>query len=156
MPVDFSALQAEMLQEGQRFCLKWNNYHSTLTSLLDTLRQMHELVDVTLCCQGRQLRAHRLVLSACSPYFREVLKAHPGDPVFFFKDAEFDDLVAIIEFIYSGQVNVDQTRFTSFLAVAEMLKIKGLAKDAGMDQNDHQLAVTKEHVVVSAVEGVGL
>ena len=63
-----------MLQEGQRFCLKWNNYHSSLTSLLDTLRQMHELVDVTLCCQGRQLRAHRLVLSACSPYFREVLK----------------------------------------------------------------------------------
>lgn len=66
--------QAEMLQEGQRFCLKWNNYHSSLTSLLDTLRARHELVDVTLCCQGRQLRAHRLVLSACSPYFREVLK----------------------------------------------------------------------------------
>ncbi|KAF0301437.1 Broad-complex core protein isoforms 1/2/3/4/5 [Amphibalanus amphitrite] len=134
--------QAEMLQEGQRFCLKWNNYHSSLTSLLDTLRQMHELVDVTLCCQGRQLRAHRLVLSACSPYFREVLKQHPGDPVFFFKDAEFDDLVAIIEFIYSGQVNVDQTRFTSFLAVAEMLKIKGLAKDACVEQADHQLEAT--------------
>ena len=64
---------------------------------------------------------------------------HPGDPVFFFKDAEFDDLVAIIEFIYSGQVNVDQTRFTSFLAVAEMLKIKGLAKDACPDQADHQV-----------------
>ena len=59
--------------------------------------------------------------------------------MFFFKDAEFDDLVAIIEFIYSGQVNVDQTRFTSFLAVAEMLKIKGLAKDACPDQADHQV-----------------
>ena len=54
----------------QQFCLKWNNHRSTLFSVFDTLLEEESLVDVTLSAEGQFLRAHRVILSACSPYFR--------------------------------------------------------------------------------------
>lgn len=38
------------------------------------LREQEEFVDVTLACEGQQVAAHKVVLSACSPYFRSLLK----------------------------------------------------------------------------------
>ena len=58
----------------QRFSLRWDGFRDGVTSLLERLRAEGELLDVTLCCEGLQVRAHRLVLAMCSPYFREVVK----------------------------------------------------------------------------------
>jgi hypothetical protein len=55
---------------GQEFCLKWNNHRSTILSVMDTLLEEESLVDVTLSADGQFIRAHRVILSACSPYFR--------------------------------------------------------------------------------------
>ena len=55
---------------SQEYCLKWNNHRSTILSVMDTLLEEESLVDVTLSADGQILRAHRVVLSACSPYFR--------------------------------------------------------------------------------------
>lgn len=60
--------------DTQHFCLRWNNYQSSITSAFENLRDDEDFVDVTLACDGRSLKAHRVVLSACSPYFRELLK----------------------------------------------------------------------------------
>jgi hypothetical protein len=55
---------------GQEFCLKWNNHRSTILSVMDMLLEEESLVDVTLSADGQFIRAHRVILSACSPYFR--------------------------------------------------------------------------------------
>ena len=55
---------------GQEFCLKWNNHRTTIISVMDTLLEEESLVDVTLSADGQFIRAHRVILSACSPYFR--------------------------------------------------------------------------------------
>ena len=57
-----------------QFCLRWNNFGTTVTSALHSLHEGGEFVDVTLAADGMQLKAHKLVLSACSPYFRDILK----------------------------------------------------------------------------------
>lgn len=62
------------MADTQHFCLRWNNYQSSITSAFENLRDDEDFVDVTLACDGRSLKAHRVVLSACSPYFRELLK----------------------------------------------------------------------------------
>lgn len=62
------------MSDTQHFCLRWNNYQSSITSAFENLRDDEDFVDVTLACDGRSLKAHRVVLSACSPYFRELLK----------------------------------------------------------------------------------
>ena len=58
----------------QRFCLKWNNYQSNVTTTFKELLAVEDFVDITLSAEGGALRAHKVVLSACSPYFRDILK----------------------------------------------------------------------------------
>jgi hypothetical protein len=65
------------MADTQHFCLRWNNYQSSITSAFENLRDDEDFVDVTLACDGKSLKAHRVVLSACSPYFRELLKVSP-------------------------------------------------------------------------------
>ncbi|GLG99621.1 Protein tramtrack, beta isoform [Gryllus bimaculatus] len=57
----------------QQFCLRWNNYQSSnLTNVFDQLLQSESFVDVTLACDGHSVKAHKMVLSACSPYFQSL------------------------------------------------------------------------------------
>lgn len=56
-------------EDDQQFCLRWNNHQSTLISVFDTLLEKGIHVDCTLAAEGRTLKAHKVVLSACSPYF---------------------------------------------------------------------------------------
>ena len=67
-------LSVSQTMNGQTFCLKWDHFRTSVTSVFNNLRQEDELVDITLCCEGQRLKAHRMMLSACSPYFRELLK----------------------------------------------------------------------------------
>ncbi|XP_043204438.1 protein bric-a-brac 2-like isoform X2 [Amphibalanus amphitrite] len=113
---------------SQTFCLKWDAFQNSITSSFDLLRQDEELVDITLCCDGQSLKAHRLMLSACSPYFRELLKNNQCQHmVIFLKDTSVADLQAVIEFVYKGRVNVAQSQLASFIKTAEMLQIRGLS-----------------------------
>ena len=61
-------------QDSSQFCLKWDGFHGHLASVFETLRQDEQLVDVTLCCEGRRLKAHRVMLSAASPFFRDLIQ----------------------------------------------------------------------------------
>lgn len=88
-------------------------------------------VDVTLSCEGgTQLRAHKVVLAACSPYFQSVLQHNPcKHPIIIMpRDVIFTDLRAIIEFVYRGEIDVAQEQINSLLQAAEILKIKGLCE----------------------------
>jgi len=59
---------------GDRYCLKWSNYGLNVTSSFKSLLANEELVDVSLSAQGKTLKAHKVVLSACSEYFRDTLQ----------------------------------------------------------------------------------
>ncbi|XP_055523604.1 broad-complex core protein isoforms 1/2/3/4/5 isoform X4 [Wyeomyia smithii] len=125
--------------DTQHFCLRWNNYQSSITSAFENLRDDEDFVDVTLACDGRSLKAHRVVLSACSPYFRELLKSTPcKHPVIVLQDVAFTDLHALVEFIYHGEVNVHQRSLSSFLKTAEVLRVSGLTQQQA--DETHNLA----------------
>jgi len=88
-------------------------------------------VDVTLGVEGRRLSAHKMLLSACSPYFRELLKGNPCQhPIIVLRDIKYDDLHSLLQFMYNGEVNVAQDQLNSFLKSAESLKIRGLTDNA--------------------------
>ncbi|XP_046654574.1 longitudinals lacking protein, isoforms A/B/D/L-like isoform X2 [Daphnia pulicaria] len=111
----------------REFCLRWNNHHNTLISVLDTLLMKERLVDVTLAAEGQFINVHRIVLFACSQYFEELLSQLPDkQAVVFLKDVQFVDLKALVDYMYRGEVNVSQDRLNIFLETAYALKIKGL------------------------------
>jgi hypothetical protein len=59
---------------GEHYCLKWNNYQTNMVSALEGLKLEEDFVDVTLSCEGKTIKAHKVILSACSQYFKQVLK----------------------------------------------------------------------------------
>ncbi|KAL5244601.1 hypothetical protein ACI65C_012011 [Semiaphis heraclei] len=131
----------------QHFCLRWNNYQNSITTAFENLRDDEDFIDVTLACDGKSLKAHRVVLSACSPYFRELLKSTPcKHPVIVLQDVVFDDLQALVEFIYHGEVNVHQRNLSSFLKTAEVLRVSGLTQpsDSATANNDHSARQSSE------------
>jgi len=114
----------------QQFCLRWNNFHTNITSAFESLRDDEDFVDITLASEGKQIKAHKMVLSACSPYFRSLLKGNPCQhPIVFLKDVTFANLTSILDFMYHGEVNVSHNELATFLKTAEALKVRGLAED---------------------------
>merc|ERR1712037_318952 len=109
------------------FSLRWNNYQSHLVTAFESLLEEKDFVDVTLGVEGRKLPAHKMLLSACSPYFRDLLKGNPCQhPIIVLIDIKYDDLFSLLQFMYNGEVNVAQDQLNSFLKSAESLKIRGL------------------------------
>merc|ERR1711915_580424 len=89
-------------------------------------------MDVTISCDGEQVTAHKVILSACSVTFRQLLMKNPAPhPVILLWDVSARDLAAILDFMYHGEVNVKQDNLNSFLAVAERLRVRGLCQNEG-------------------------
>lgn len=139
---------------GEQFSLVWNSFPRNLSSGLYTLLTDEQLVDVTLAAEGQILRAHKLILSVCSTYFRELFKVYLNlfhivyvyifysikvlviiqgnsckHPIVILKDVNYRDLSAMLHFMYQGEVNIKQEDIASFLKVAETLQIKGLTTE---------------------------
>ncbi|XP_021933951.1 longitudinals lacking protein, isoforms H/M/V-like isoform X4 [Zootermopsis nevadensis] len=113
---------------ADQFCLRWNNFQLNIASALDSLKTDEDLVDVTLSCEGQNVKAHKVVLSACSPYFRGVFKENPCQhPIVILKNVSYDDVCALLSFMYQGEVYITQDRLSSFLHTAELLQVRGLA-----------------------------
>lgn len=60
--------------ESEQFFLKWNNFENNLTSGFADLLQQEAMVDVTLAAEGRIIQAHKVILSICSSYFRNMFQ----------------------------------------------------------------------------------
>lgn len=73
------------MDDDQQFCLRWNNHQSTLISVFDTLLENGTLVDCTLAAEGKFLKAHKVVLSACSPYFAVSIHIFSNYHIFYCK-----------------------------------------------------------------------
>ncbi|XP_065348649.1 zinc finger and BTB domain-containing protein 24-like isoform X13 [Cloeon dipterum] len=118
---------------SRQYSLRWNNYAKHLSTAFDSLRSERDLTDVTLSCEGKRVPAHKMLLSACSSYFKSLFKENPCQhPVIIFRNVAFDDLMALVEFMYKGEVNVEEERLSSFLTTAELLEVQGLT-NSGKD-----------------------
>ncbi|XP_053605816.1 modifier of mdg4-like [Plodia interpunctella] len=154
------------MNNAPQFSLRWNNYVTHVTEAFNTLRFENDLVDVTLYCDGGKIKAHKMLLSACSSYFKQIFKENPCQhPVVIFRNFKYEDLNAIINFMYHGEVNIFQEQLESFLITAELLEVKGLTdnaeeepskahirmSDASLDLSSKSSRVTEETVPVPIV-----
>jgi len=113
----------------EKFCLRWNDFETNISSAFRELRDDKDFFDVTLACDDDQMQAHKVILSACSPFFRNILRRNPHQhPLLYLKGVKFTDLQSVLNFMYHGEVNIAQEELNSFLAVAEDLKVKGLTQ----------------------------
>ncbi|XP_046961465.1 protein abrupt-like isoform X1 [Vanessa cardui] len=111
----------------QQYSLRWNDFHSAMVSSFRRLRDEEDFVDVTLACAGATFTAHKVVLSACSPYFRRLLKANPCQhPIVILRDVHDKDMESLLRFMYQGEVHIGQEQLKEFLRAAQLLQVRGL------------------------------
>ena len=116
------------MQVSEKLCLKWNDFQENLNSAFRLFRNDDDFADVTLACEdGTQVETHKVVLASSSPFFLEILKKnkHPH-PLIYMRGVLAEDLVAMVDFLYYGEANVNQENLDSFLALAEEMRLKGL------------------------------
>jgi len=119
---------------AQQYCLKWNNHQNNLLRVFIRLLGQEQFTDVTIASEGRRIKCHKMVLSACSSYFEQLFSAYnEPNQIVILKDTPYQDIAAIVEFMYKGEINVSQDRLSSLLKTAENLKVKGLAEVSGDD-----------------------
>ncbi|GLH09100.1 Serendipity locus protein H-1, partial [Gryllus bimaculatus] len=112
---------------GPVLSVSWRDHSSELGTMYKSLLANNFLVDCTLSAEGRSLRAHRLVLSACSPYFHMLFQEETGKhPFVILLNATFESLKAVIDFVYRGEAQIPEGNLKSFLTLAQSLQIKGL------------------------------
>ncbi|GJQ87947.1 hypothetical protein Trydic_g12877 [Trypoxylus dichotomus] len=92
------------------------------------MKRANDFVDVTLSCEGKKIKAHRVILSACSAYFYDILKDNPcNHPTVVLRDIKYSNVNYLLKFMYCGEVQVPTEHFSSFLQTAELLQISGLS-----------------------------
>ncbi|XP_059057708.1 transcription factor GAGA-like isoform X2 [Achroia grisella] len=119
------------LVSDKTFHLKWNNHLQNLSQLFTTIYSSSALADVTLSCRDGTLKAHKLVLSACSPYFEQIFRDNPCQhPIVILKGIPFSEINLLVEFMYKGSVDVQELDLQSLMHTASELEIRGLAYEA--------------------------
>ncbi|XP_058463530.1 broad-complex core protein isoforms 1/2/3/4/5 [Malaya genurostris] len=114
--------------DAQTYCLRWNNHKSNLVEILDALSKMECYVDCTIYVDEQvQFKAHRVVLAANSPYFQSILQDVPMDHCsILFPGVQEFEMRAILEYMYTGEVNVTQAQIEPIMEIAKQLEVKGL------------------------------
>ncbi|KAG0711195.1 Longitudinals lacking protein, isoform G [Chionoecetes opilio] len=108
--------------------LKWNNHRSTFFHVLSTIRSKESYCDVTIACDGKFYPVHKLVLATCSDYFEQMFdRTNCKHPIIVLKDIRSQELEALLNYMYVGEVNVLQNELAGLIKAAECLMIKGLA-----------------------------
>ena len=125
---------------SEKLCLQWNDFRANVNSAFGRLRDDKEFSDVTLACEdGQQMEAHKVILAASSSIFEKILQKnkHPH-PLIYLRGFQSKDLVSILDFLYFGEANVYQENLDSFLAIAEEIKLEGLAGKTASDVVEQQ------------------
>ena len=117
------------MASSEKFCLKWNDFESNVSGAFREIREERDFFDVTLACDDNQMEAHKVIISACSPMFRNILRRNPHQhPLLYLRGVKYKELENVLNFMYQGEVNVAQEDLNTFLSVAEELQVKGLTQ----------------------------
>jgi len=118
-----------MESEGENYYLCWGGFQRNLKSTFSDLAAEKYFSDVTLVCEGeKQIEAHKIVLSASSPFFKQILFKNPHQhPLVYLKGVRYRDLSSMIKFIYFGEVKIRESDLQDFLNLSEELEVKGVS-----------------------------
>jgi len=139
--------------EVENYLLTKNDFELCTTGAFKNLLNETEFVDVTLACPDeKQIDAHKVVLSACSPFFKKILlKNKKKDQLIYLKGILSRDLMSILQFMYTGQTKVCKENLDCFLLAAQELQVEGLVyseigQSQGKEMKGKDKSTKEKHV----------
>ena len=133
---------------SEKFSLKWNDFHSNVSSSFSALRNEDYLQDVTLVTDDdHHVSAHKLVLSACSDYFKNIFKkSKHANPLLCLDGITSNDIANVLDFVYNGEVHIYQEDLDHFLVIAQKLRLRGLLSSEDTLASDLKDKPFKENI----------
>ena len=113
---------------AEKYTLNWHTFSDHLKLMFKDLYQEGSHSDVTLVSDDQtQFKAHKIVLSACSPVFKKIIESNPSQhPLIYLRGIQSYEMESILQFMYLGEGRVHHGRMSEFLKVAQDLKVKGI------------------------------
>jgi len=123
------------------YSMSWPELESERTAAFSSMLTKRELTDVTIACEDDQIQAHKVILSAASLMFQNVLNKNPHNhPLLYFHGIRKKDMEIVLDFIYSGEAKVPMDGLDAFLKIAKNLQVKGLVDISHLDYTSKTLA----------------
>ena len=122
---------------AEKFCLKWNDFQTNVSNTFRKLRTSEHFHDVTLVSDDQQqVSAHKVVLSSSSEYFKKILTSNNhSHPMLCLTGINSNDLNNMLDFIYNGELQINQDHLDNFLDIAQRFQLEGLIQ--GKEGNDY-------------------
>ena len=128
--VEQSFLDLEPISEAEQssFCVE-------LMKRLNMQRQQSYFCNITLVAkEGNEFKAHRNVLSAASPFFSKLLQSEMKEKeegVIRFEEISKSILSDVLEFIYTGSVEINEKNARDLIIAADYLLLESLKTISG-------------------------
>jgi len=114
--------------------LSWNSYSSVYSSSFSSLRKHPRYEDVTLVVDDGHAVAHKILLATCSPLLSSIMELSTNTGVVYLNNISIKNLNLVLDFMYTGEANVDNEDLHEFLAAASTLKVRGLTEIVHEDE----------------------
>ena len=125
--------------DAEKYTLTWHTYPDHLRGMMRELMASEDFADVTLVCDDKKsIRAHRNILSACSPVLKDILQLHTqsNHPVIYMRGVQFSEIESILQFMYVGEAILSEERTNEFMCVVKDLEINKLITGTSEPQPD--------------------
>ncbi|GJQ70884.1 hypothetical protein Trydic_g5946 [Trypoxylus dichotomus] len=129
-------LKKELETSKTRYCVQYDDHSRMMCSVLCSLMEHQSLVDLAIRCGNSTIHAHKCVLAANSPYFREQLEKNPTIEQIVINGLDFTVVKSIVEFMYCGETNVIEENFKYMVAASKLFQIRGIQALAADDHYD--------------------
>ena len=117
---------------AENYTLDWQTFTDHLQLMFKDLYEEGKHSDVTLVCDDQtQFKAHKIVLSACSPVFKKIIDNNPSQhPLIYLRGIQSYEMESILQFMYLGEGKFYYERMAEFIKVAKDLEVKEISKGA--------------------------
>ena len=125
------------MQHKEKYTLTWHSYSDHLREAMKDLMISSDFADVTLITDDKQqIKAHRNILSACSPFFQNIFQLHSNiaNTVIYLRGIQHSEIESIMQLLYLGEARFHKDRISEFFQVSKDLEIKNVS--TGIEMND--------------------
>ncbi|XP_046662870.1 uncharacterized protein LOC124355758 [Homalodisca vitripennis] len=111
-----------------QYLVHWDGYQANLQAAFERQFLSESFVDVTLAVESGLIKCHKVVLCAASSYFQQLLSQHScPHPIIFMRDMQYWEVIALVDFMYRGEVSVEEDKLEALMRAAQTLQVHGLS-----------------------------
>ena len=108
------------------FSVEQDSFDTNIKKCLRNLYATSKYSDITIVCDDNKvLKSHKFILCEYSQVFKNILSgADMNNPIIIIKDASYNHLNSLMEFLYTGETAVSQSDIKDIYKLANDFQVK--------------------------------